>query len=166
MSEKKEKVAEKKEEEKEKTESATEREFARIQKALKKATLPEQIVLRALQHFMNRYLKGADIEIEYNTKEPHFSVSSSKSLFLFTRASLDPISTTFEVYFEKREEKELPGEGYHGKIMKKRAITILDDERAVRIVKKLKEVFIGALDFGVIRDDAILGLFPRETDDC
>jgi len=162
-----EKIEEKVEEEKGEEKTTSERELTRIREALRRATLPEQIVLRALQHFRTRYLKGADIEIEYNTEEPHFSVTSSKSLFLFTRASLDPVGTTFVVYFEKREEKELPERGQHGKMMMKRAlVTILDDERAIQIVKRLKDAFIGATTFQTIRVDIVVGLFPREAGDC
>jgi hypothetical protein len=113
-----------------------------------KMPLPMQILYRALQHFVARARRGADIIITCNYDALFFSVSSRDALLYLGFSCSDDLGLPVVVCEGSISYKREWGEFLYGKgeVLIKRAKVSMTKEKARRLLEDLKTIFYNAID--------------------
>jgi hypothetical protein len=120
-----------------------------------KMPLPMQILYRALQHFVARAARGADVIITCNTERLFFSVRARGALLYLGFSCCDDLGLPVVACEGDLSYKREWGEFAYGKgeILVKRTKVSLTKERAKRLLEDLKVIFYNAIDSWVINRD-------------
>jgi hypothetical protein len=120
--------------------------------------LPMQILFRALQHFVARARRGADVIITCNTERLFFSVRARGALLYLGFSCCDDLGLPVVACEGDLSYKREWGEFAYGKgeVLIKRARISMTKEKARRLLEDLKVIFYNAVDSWVVNRDEFL----------